>query len=548
MLKAKFLLYLILILAFIIRITWIKAIPPALYSDEIDQGYNAFSILQTGKDEHGSFLPVSFRSFGDWKPPLQTYLMVPFIYLFGLNEYSVRLPSVIMGTGSVYLMYLLARHIFRNNNSSHKLSLLCALLLSLAPWHILHSRSAMLVMAALFFLQGGILFYLTALRRSSYYFLSALFFSLSVFSYYGMRIIVPLIMAFLIFKDIADRKNEAVRNLTVFFFWGFLFLLPLGISFLKNPDVVFGRAKTVSIFYDQGTKLRKWELTTQDGIGADTVVTRFFHNNPYLYARSFLSHYFSHFNPEYLFITGDLSPPFWIPGLGVLYILDGIFLLYGIFLYFTRKEKFRLLLFVIFTVSFIPAGFTFMTPSSNRTFTAVMPMAIFTAYGLTAAVKRIRFLNTYFIVMLAILYSFLNVYGFGQYFKVMPEKRADIWNYGWREAAEYISSVQDRYENIFISDKNGMPYVYLLFYNKVDPSLFQKTAVRKYQSDEYGYEHVDSFGKYIFFRDPPWSMWKDNLLPRSLYVISPGEESETGRADHIVNYPDGRPAVLFIST
>ena len=86
-----------MILSAFLRLWHLGSIPSSLYSDEVDQGYNAYSLLKTGKDEHGKFLPVSLRSFGDWKPPLPTYLMIPSIMIFGLNEFAVRFPSAILG-------------------------------------------------------------------------------------------------------------------------------------------------------------------------------------------------------------------------------------------------------------------------------------------------------------------------------------------------------------------------------------------------------------------------------------------------------------------
>src|SRR3989338_5523974 len=88
----------IVFLSVMLRIPNLQKYPPSLYSDEANQGYNAFLLLKTLRDEHGNFLPLSLRSFGDWKPPLQTYLMLPSIAIFGLNEFSVRIPNAILGT------------------------------------------------------------------------------------------------------------------------------------------------------------------------------------------------------------------------------------------------------------------------------------------------------------------------------------------------------------------------------------------------------------------------------------------------------------------
>ena len=112
-------LLLIVFLAAIIRLPWLDKYPPALYSDEVSQGYNAYSVLKTAKDEYGKFLPVSFRSFGDWKPPLPTYLMVPTVAIFGLNAYGVRLPSAIFGIATVYLSYFISLELLNLNKSKN---------------------------------------------------------------------------------------------------------------------------------------------------------------------------------------------------------------------------------------------------------------------------------------------------------------------------------------------------------------------------------------------------------------------------------------------
>ncbi len=72
--------------------------PPSLGFDEAALGYNAYSIMLTGKDEYGNFLPLSLRSFNDYKPALYAYLSIPFIKIFGLNANSVRAVSALAGS------------------------------------------------------------------------------------------------------------------------------------------------------------------------------------------------------------------------------------------------------------------------------------------------------------------------------------------------------------------------------------------------------------------------------------------------------------------
>src|SRR3990172_4288765 len=112
----------IIILAVVLRFYRLGTTPPSLYWDEASLGYNAYSILTTGRDEHGEFLPIArFIAFGDYKPPGYIYATVPSIALFGLNEFAVRFPSALAGTLTVLLTYLLVQELFNNKlNIKHQ--------------------------------------------------------------------------------------------------------------------------------------------------------------------------------------------------------------------------------------------------------------------------------------------------------------------------------------------------------------------------------------------------------------------------------------------
>jgi len=100
------------LLAFILRFNSLSSNPPSLDWDEASIGYNAYSILKSGRDEYGSFLPLEIRSFGDYKPALYVYFAIPFVAIFGLSELAVRLPSAIFGTLAVIATYFLVKEIF----------------------------------------------------------------------------------------------------------------------------------------------------------------------------------------------------------------------------------------------------------------------------------------------------------------------------------------------------------------------------------------------------------------------------------------------------
>ena len=93
--KNTAILLVIVLLAAVIRLWQLDSNPPGLTWDEAALGYNGYSIMQTGRDEYGSFLPLSLKSFGDYKPAVYAYLTIPFIAILGLTEWAVRLPSAL---------------------------------------------------------------------------------------------------------------------------------------------------------------------------------------------------------------------------------------------------------------------------------------------------------------------------------------------------------------------------------------------------------------------------------------------------------------------
>ncbi|PIV02180.1 glycosyl transferase, partial [Candidatus Shapirobacteria bacterium CG03_land_8_20_14_0_80_40_19] len=59
-------LILIILLSLFLRIYCLQEVPPSLNWDEISHGYNAYSILKTGKDEWGKTFPLIFQAYGDF--------------------------------------------------------------------------------------------------------------------------------------------------------------------------------------------------------------------------------------------------------------------------------------------------------------------------------------------------------------------------------------------------------------------------------------------------------------------------------------------------
>jgi len=201
-------LLLILGLALVVRLYKIDVIPPHLTSDEAALGYNAYSVLKTGRDEYGSLFPIIFKSFGDYKPGLYVYFTVPTVGIFGLNEFSVRLVSVLAGVLAVFVLYEIVKRLTQNSN----LALIASFVLSLNPWHIFFSRGAWEVNLSLTLTLLGILFFLFSLKKEKWLLVSAIFFGSTFVCYQGAKLSTLIVLVILFCIDV---------NITFYWFFDY---------------------------------------------------------------------------------------------------------------------------------------------------------------------------------------------------------------------------------------------------------------------------------------------------------------------------------------
>src|SRR3989344_6125658 len=124
--KKHFWLALILGVALVMRIGRVGNLPAILNREEAAVAYNAYLLMETGKDEWGRRWPLALESFGDYQLSGYSVVLVPFFQLFGLHDWVVRLPSVMDGTVLVYLLYLLGKKLKLGEQYALLLALLAA--------------------------------------------------------------------------------------------------------------------------------------------------------------------------------------------------------------------------------------------------------------------------------------------------------------------------------------------------------------------------------------------------------------------------------------
>jgi len=498
--KPWVLLCLIVILAAFLRFYQLGANPPSLTWDEVAWGYNAYAVGIDGKDEFGHFLPyTSFISFGDYKPPVYAYLTVIPVWLFGLTEFAVRFPSALFGTLTVLVTYFLVKEIFEGHEITKKykeyIALMSALILAVSPWNIMLSRAAFEANVASFLIVTGVWLFLYAVRKKLMLLIpSVLCFVLCMYTFNSVRVDAPLLFIALALGHIKPLLKIRKATITAFVI-GALVLLPT-VPFLFSSQARL-RYQEVNIFSDITViKMSNQEIANDH----DAWWSKIIHNRRVLFTEDFLEHYFDQFNPNFLFITGDPNPKFSTQDVGEMYLWDLPFLVAGTLFLFRKKEGKWWIIPVWLLIGIVPAAVSLPTPHALRSEATLPTWQILSGYGFVTIMLMIKkYQKQMLSIFLVSLFLFVGYYLHG-YYTHYPEEFSAEWQYGYKQAVQYIGAQQQNYKTIDISGiERG--YIYTLFYLKYPPQEFRKT-VNMYV-DAFGFVHVNGFGKYQFLSNPP---------------------------------------------
>ena len=223
--------WLILLLGLLARLWLFGEVPGGLNQDEAFAGYEAWSLLHSGMDTAGYRFPVYLTAWGSGMNALETYLMIPWIALFGLKVWVIRLPQLLMALLSLWVVFLLGRRLW-----GERAGLLCLLLTALCPWHILLSRWGLESNLAPGLLLFALYFFVRGLDDERCYPLSALCYGLSLYAYATIWPFVPLILLIECVAAIMWKKLRLNRWLFLSFAILAVFAAPLLLFLAVNLD------------------------------------------------------------------------------------------------------------------------------------------------------------------------------------------------------------------------------------------------------------------------------------------------------------------------
>jgi 4-amino-4-deoxy-L-arabinose transferase-like glycosyltransferase len=528
----------IVLIGMILRFWQFGSIPQGFQVDEAAFGYNAYSLLKTGKDEYGTPHPITLRSFEDQKAALYAYVDIPFIAIMGLNQISVRMPSAVLGILFIILAYAISLKLTNNK----KMSLIIAALFAISPTLIFLSRVQSDPMLGAFLVALGFYLFLWWIKSKHWLLLfgTLIAWGLSLIAYQSPRVFLLVFLPFLFWH-----YRLEIRRKLIFVFGGFYILMFLCIVYLTVSGGA--RFNQTSIFTTPEVKLVLEEAIREEA-HTPPIITRVFENKLIYYGRAFVNIYFSYINFDFLFLQTREPVRESIQNTGFLYFIELPFILIGI--YQVIKKKLRWGYFVlgwIFLTPLVLSPFMTESPNIHRFLLAILPLEILVGFGISYyfdVIKSRIFLFRISLVVIPLIFIFSLAYFLNELFVHQPVHRPWLRNYAFQELIPLLKKYEPKYKKIIVTNSLGNSYIYYLFYNQYDPKKYQESGSR-------GNENPSTIGKYEFVSvDCPLSTGFNATGPTKteqgvLYVddgmvcVNPKKHAKLIK---VINWGDNNPA------
>lgn len=518
---------LILFLGLGLRMHGLDKSPPSLGFDEAALGYNAYSLMKTGRDEYGNWMPISLRSFNDYKPALYAYLTIPFIRVMGLNDSAVRMVSVIAGTVSLLFLYLILKRYIKN-----KYWLWFGLLIiSMQPWRLHFSRNAFETNLSMCWFTIGSWFLLKAKRKWDYVG-AVLFFGLSIYSYHAARLSAPLLLLFVALDPLKIIKENHIK-----INWK-LFLPLIGIILVCLPIFAANNSSLVLTRFNQENVFKKYfPYTPAELISSKNVWLNWQASPIYYLGGIIVGHIFAYVsgaNLNFRLYPWIKQSPQFIPGMGMLGWIEGMVVLVGLVMVvgkLFKDNKYRFLIYWV-VAGIAPAAATWTWFHDLRALNTIPALEILAILGMAQTGKYInlKFNNLQFknfrwilgigftvIMMMSMVYTINNELLYSAY-----ENNGEYQPGGFKEGMPYLKSIQDNYDQVVIDSPHAQSYIFVVFYEAYDPAKFQSYAYLRQKPNITGNQNFN-FDKFVF-RKVDWP--KDQNLKKTVFWTNTGIEDK----------------------
>lgn len=516
----KILLVVVVLIASGLRLFQINQL--SLTHDEMSIGYNAYSIVKTGKDEWGAKYPLVFRAFGDNKLPTYIYASVPSIALLGLNGFAVKLPSIIAGLAVVIGIFVITQQIFEN----WKMALLASFLMAINPWPIHLSRMAFESNLALAFFIFGMYFWLT-LHTNTQLILHKqkkrligliLLFSLATYTYISYRLLIPILLSVYLALACTKlfKKKSTLKSVLQSESWKIATITLVGVAILLIPFFTSSGSNSNTsrfsqLFKDQLQGMHS--LSTEQNNFCFLVEPKIL---PYLCRRLYspsinllnniFVNYATFLSPTTIFIKGDKLEYLSVPNFPDILTVLLPFYWIGSVVWLQKNHRKYPMITWAWLLAPLPSALS-GEPQIVRG-SALLPFIIlFTTLGIHYCWRKLRLQTTKLLLspkksllivgMYLILFTFCWVSFAINYYLIYPKQYRSHFYQLSQPVADYLWENQAKYEKIYITDDFPDAHIFLAFYGQVDPNWYQENVVRP-PADDYSFQHPTQLGNFTF--------------------------------------------------
>lgn len=494
----------VFLLGIALRFFQIDVSPKGALIDEAHFGYLAKSLLETGKDEHGQSWPIVFKGFGDQKLPAYAYALLPFVQYFGLSVLTIRLPSILVGSLSILLIYILARKI----GFSQWNSVICAALMALSPWSFFLSRFGFESNMAVFFWIIGLIGIVCEFRKvdekkkAKFWWIwpvgTGVALALTWYSYIAYRPVTVGVLA-LITGIAALQRRAILQRLAVIWIAMVVTVLPLFHPSVSAANTA--RLQQVGIFSDVGNVAVINENRTFCNMRLPLPVCSVIWNKGTLAVRAIGTRYLHTFSPEFLATKGEANETFLnVKGFGQFSVVVYPLILFGIVELLFMRKKLRLAEWLILAgLLFAPIPSILAGEPQKVRISALLPFLIITAlYGVHRLNEWVRSLHISYLpswllrgslaVALAVLFFTSTLSYFVDFYTVQMVKNDYMYQ---SYLTDLFPKIQQEYpdHHLFIKPFFSDPTMFYAFHTDMSPAEYQRQAVLG-PLEESGFQHT----------------------------------------------------------
>lgn len=451
-------LFLIFVLALILRTIWLSTLPNGVFTDEVVSGYVGRFILEHGKDIYGNTLPLLyFDKFGDYRVVLPMYLKGAATYIFGTSIFALRIVPAVFGALAVipffYVIYSLTK--------KESIAYLASFFLAITPWHILLSRAESEgIMGLTLFLFAMYLFLQPSYKKI---YLGGILFFLTYFFYPAFRLTSPLIAwLFVLYPtQTSNKKPQIVVAILLTIITTAIIQTPFGggrfnqTSFFANKDIA-ENINAINSNYAQA-----------HGPG-NARIAYLFHNRITAYTREFIINTASYLSPQFLFLFGGKPERYSVPSFGLLPIMFGFFMLWGL-LEGKQYKRILILLFAFSFISILPASLTADDiPNTHRSLLLIIPLILLAAIGFNLLIQQKSILMKSITILSLVLLIVELILFWHHYLYLSPSYKSVLRGDGLWQGAQRLIELKPNYEHIYSTTFEDFPIYVLYQMNRFD--------------------------------------------------------------------------------